>query len=83
MKEIILGEYKRTSHSFRTSEPFAIYFVYAPEGNFVIKGMNNDVLKYVNDNFSKCVYNYTFWAYARERVSYGDRKENEQTGSIE
>lgn len=61
IKEIILGEYKRTSDRFRSSEPFAIYFVYGPEGNFVVKGMDNEVWKFINEKFSKFICQYTFW----------------------
>ena len=66
-KEIILSKYRRTSDSFCLSEPFAIYFIFAPEGNFIIKGMNKEVWEYANKHFSKFICQYTFWHKGKTR----------------
>jgi len=58
MKEIIL---ETMSLERKTSNAWSIYFVYAPEGNFVIKGRNDKVEGYVKENFPRCIYHYTYW----------------------
>jgi len=65
--EIILGEYNRTAERFRASRPFTIYFVYAPEGNFVVKGMAPQVEEYVRKRFPICLCRYTFWQKGKSR----------------
>ena len=56
MEEIILE-----GMEVKSTHPFAIYFVYAPEGNFVLKGRSGACEKYIAKHFSKCLYNYTYW----------------------
>ena len=77
-KEIICGTYKRTNRRFSTSEPFAIYFVFAPEGNFVVKGMADEVWKYINERFPKFICQYTFWHKGESRRGGWKSSENLQ-----
>lgn len=50
------------------TQPYCICFVYAPEGNFVVKGMQENVEAYVASKFPICLYHKTYW---RDGVSRG------------
>lgn len=45
----------------KAANPFAIYFVYCPNKFIIVKGMSEDVKKYVEENFPRAVYRYTYW----------------------
>lgn len=45
----------------RKDRPLAMYFVYSPKGNFLIKGNADLVRDYVDKEFPVCIYRYTFW----------------------
>ena len=51
------------------SQPFAIYFVIAPEGFFVVKGMCEEVDHYVKVCWPRCIYRSTYW---KGGISRGD-----------
>ena len=53
----------------RTS-PYAVYFVYAPQGNYMITGYDKKVEPYVDKHFPKCIYRYTFWKKGSSRGSW-------------
>jgi len=45
----------------KRSRPWAICFVYTPDGNLVVKGDSDTVHKFVNDKFPLCLLYYTYW----------------------
>jgi hypothetical protein len=55
---------------FSSSEPFSIYFVYTPKGNYAVKGMHQQVQTYVEQHFPTALYRYTFWKNGRCRGSW-------------
>lgn len=69
MQEIDLGSFVKTKGIF-TTEPYAIWFVYTPEGNFLVKGMSNLCKEYVEKNFSKYIARYTMWQKGKSRGSW-------------
>ena len=56
-----------TWHQRKESDPFAIFFVYAPEGFFVVKGRSDEVEKHIDKRFSKYLCCYTFWKNGKSR----------------
>jgi len=40
---------------------FTMAFVYAPRGNFLIKGYYREVKKYIDETFKQGFVNYTLW----------------------
>jgi hypothetical protein len=54
----------------KESHPFAIFFVYAPEGFFVVKGRSDEVEKYIKARFPKYVARYTFWKDGESRGNW-------------
>ena len=67
-KEVVLGEFDKTQRDeYGDCQAWSIAFVYAPEGNFVIKGMASKVKSYIKRHFIKCVVNYTWWKNGRSR----------------
>lgn len=60
---------------YRSAHPWAMYFIYAPEGNFILKGKENkDGLPSLNDYIKKhfpiCLYRYTYWENGESRGSW-------------
>ena len=51
----------------RSKEPFTIFFVYTPNGNYVLKGGEEICKCYVKNNFAKCFYRYSFWMNGKSR----------------
>lgn len=69
-KEIYLGDYVKKGNSFATCNPYAICFVYTPDGKYVVKGMSNECMNYVEENFPVCIYYYSFWHKGEQRGSW-------------
>jgi len=44
-----------------SGQPFAIAFAYPRDGPCIIKGSEDDVLNYVNNELGFCHYNFTLW----------------------
>jgi hypothetical protein len=49
------------------SEPFAIYYIYTPDGNFIVKGMADEVEEHVKLHFPISFFRSTYWAYGKSR----------------
>ena len=61
MKEIVVSEFHSCKGKYGFASPYAIAFVYHPDGNCVVKGMCDEVETYILQNFPQCFYNMTFW----------------------
>ena len=68
---IELGRFKSTRDEYRHALPFAIYFVYTPNGFYVVKGMSEQVKEGVKGAFPNAVYFYTYWKNGEWRGSWG------------
>jgi len=44
-----------------TRHAYAMYWVYTPNGDFLVKGMFHKVEKWIEENVERGIYNYTFW----------------------
>lgn len=62
LQEIDLGPFKRTK-----GDLYGMWFVYAPEGNFLVKGMFGLCEEYVKKNFSKYIARWTMWKNGKSR----------------
>jgi hypothetical protein len=51
----------------RRNRPFAIFFVYAKKGNYILKGCSDEIRAYIKENLFESVYNYTFWKNGEHR----------------
>ena len=54
-------------------QPYSIFFVYTPDGNYVVKGMSEAVKTYVHQRFPRSFYQYTFWRKPSERDAFFNR----------
>lgn len=72
--EIIVSDFVTTRDSFGDYNPYVIYFVFSPQGNFVVKGMYQRVQEYVNLNFPRCFFHYTMWNDGYHRGSWNSPK---------
>lgn len=54
----------------KESHPFAINFVYTPEGFFVVKGRSDEVQQYIDARFPKYLVRYTYWKNGQSRGSW-------------
>lgn len=66
LKEIQLTPYSLRPVS-RIKEPFTIAFVYSPNENVVIKGLADEVKKYINNHYPISVCNITHWDNGKTR----------------
>jgi hypothetical protein len=79
-------------HSSKASygtEPFAIAFVYSKnKGNWIVKGMAQEVEAYIKNNFDAAVWNMTFWKNGKNRsfwdsthqIYFHQSQENQRIG---
>jgi len=63
MKTIELSRFEKTKSSrFGGTQAFVIYFVYPKNGEaVVVKGMSEEVEKYVKEHYPIAFYRYTMW----------------------
>lgn len=66
LREVEVGKFRRLSDGERT-QPFCIAFVYSKEGNFVVKGMMNEVKTYIEQRHPFSFYRMTFWMNGKSR----------------
>lgn len=62
LQEIDLGPFKRTK-----GDLYGMWFVYTPQGNFLVKGMFGLCEEYVKKNFSKYIARWTMWKNGKSR----------------
>jgi len=43
------------------TNPYSVFFVYAPQGNYMVTGYRQIVQAYVRQHFPICVCRYTYW----------------------
>jgi len=78
--------YVPRGRSYGRNNPWTMYFVYAPSGNFIIKGDSEAVNEYVKHNFPMCLYRYTYWKRGKSRgdyVGFGIRVVSRHKGTVE
>ena len=71
MQEIMVGgmeDKKQCPQGYRYG--WALVFVYAPEGNFLVKGRSDLTTGYVKEHFPKCIYYMSLWRNGRARGGY-------------
>ena len=61
MEVIDLGKFVKTPTVIGGTYPYAMYFMYTPEGNFLVKGMSLVCEAYVKEHFLKYIARCTFW----------------------
>ena len=55
--------------------PFAIYFIYPRFGKpFIIKGMANDCVDFIDRYHHPCFYRYTYWRNGKSRGAWVSNK---------
>ncbi len=62
LQEIDLGPFKRTK-----GDLYGMWFVYTPQGNFLVKGMFGLCEQYIKKNFSKYIARWTMWKNGKSR----------------
>ena len=68
MEVIEVGKFRKTPDDFVCkTQPFCIAFVYAKQGNFIVKGMSKEVETYIAQKFPYCFYNRTLWKDGKSR----------------
>jgi hypothetical protein len=70
MPVIVLSGFERrprTGPYSRGTQAFAIAFVYSSKGNFVVKGMYQEVENYIKQHYPRSIYNLTLWADGKSR----------------
>ena len=75
MSEVILNPATTRSRTYtrinlgdrKRGHPWAMFFVIAPNGNFLITGDSQKVNGYIKERWPFCLYRYTFWGKGRTR----------------
>ena len=63
------GDPYRIGSSF-FCHPWSLYFVYAPCGNYLLKGKSDVVEAYMKKHLPICLYRYTYWKNGEHRGSW-------------
>lgn len=73
MDEVVeISEFRHTKDEYRHALPYAIYFVYTEDGREIhVKGMSDEVKKYVYRHYPRSFYAYTYWKKGECRGGWG------------
>ena len=67
MKVIELSGFKRAKFLWGGSQPYTLAFCYPKEGPLLIKGMGEEVEKYVKNKVGTCHFRITYWMEGKSR----------------
>lgn len=70
MKVIELSRFEKREAKWRGSQPFTMCFCYPKSGPVIVKGMKEEVIKYVENKIGPCHYRYTYFKDGKPRGAW-------------
>ena len=67
MKTVILSEYEKRKGKWGGTQPYTIAFCYPRGGLVTVKGMCEEVEKYIENKLGVCHYRITYWMNGKSR----------------